>query len=155
MPEEPIDRSTPDLGDLFQDVILDHYKRPRNKGALDDYTVDVHMNNPTCGDEVHLYLKVEDGVVSDVAFEGDGCSISQASISMMTQILKEQPVSEGLRIGEVFTRMMHGDAEAMKSRELKDARALQGVSRFPTRVKCALLGWNAFEEATKDLRSKS
>ena len=147
---EPIDRSTPELGDLFQDVILDHYKRPRNKGALEDATVDVHMNNPTCGDDVHLYLKIEDGVVADVAFEGEGCSISQASISMMTQILKEQAVDEGLRVGEVFKQMMHGDMDAAKSKELKDARALQGVSQFPTRVKCALLGWNAFEEATKD-----
>ncbi|MFO7894559.1 MAG: SUF system NifU family Fe-S cluster assembly protein [Longimicrobiales bacterium] len=147
---EPIDRSTPDLGDLFQDIILEHYKRPRNKGSLDDFTVDVTMNNPTCGDAVHLYLKVADGVVEDVAFEGEGCSISQSSISMMTQILKGQPVEEGRRIGEVFKQMMHGDPDAAKSKELKDARALQGVSQFPTRVKCALLGWNAFEEAVKD-----
>ena len=147
---EAIDRSTPDLGDLFQDVILDHYKRPRNKGSLDDFTVDVTMNNPTCGDAVHLFLKVEDGVVSDVSFEGEGCSISQASISMMTQILKDQPVDDGLQVGELFKQMMHGDMDAAKSKELKDARALQGVSQFPTRVKCALLGWNAFEEAVKE-----
>ena len=144
-----IDRSTPALGDLFQDIILEHYKRPRNKGALEDATVDVHMNNPTCGDEIHLYLKVEGGVVRDVAFEGEGCSISQSSISMMTQILKDQPVEEGLRIAERFTAMMHGDAEAARDKDLRDARALQGVSKFPTRVKCALLGWNAFEEAAK------
>ncbi len=144
-----IDRSTPDLGDLFQDIILEHYKRPRNKGALEGATVDIRMNNPTCGDEVHLYLRVEDGVVRDVAFEGEGCSISQSSISMMTQILKGQPVAEGLRVGELFKDMMHGDPDAAKSKDLKDARALQGVSQFPTRVKCALLGWNAFEEAAK------
>ena len=147
---EPIDRTTPDLGDLFQDIILEHYKRPRNKGSLEDATVDVTMNNPTCGDAVHLFLKIEDGVVADVAFEGEGCSISQASISMMTQILKGQAVDEGLRVGEVFKEMMHGDPDAARSKELKDARALQGVSKFPTRVKCALLGWNAFEEATKE-----
>ena len=145
-----IDRSTPDLGDLFQDIILEHYKRPRNKGSLDDFTVDVTMNNPTCGDAVHLYLRIEEGVVEDVAFEGVGCSISQSSISMMTQILKGRPVSEGRRVAELFKEMMHGDAAAAASKDLKDARALQGVSRFPTRVKCALLGWNAFEEATKD-----
>lgn len=144
-----VDRSTPALGDLFQDIILEHYKRPRNKGTLADATVDIHMNNPTCGDEIHLYLKVEEGVVRDVAFEGEGCSISQSSISMMTQILKDQPVEEGLRIAERFKAMMHGDPEAAKDKDLRDARALQGVSRFPTRVKCALLGWNAFEEATK------
>lgn len=145
--KEPIDRSTPDVGDLFQDIILEHYKRPRNEGALEDATVDVHMNNPTCGDEVHLYLRIEDGVVADVAFEGEGCSISQSSISMMTQILKEQPVDEGLRVAEVFKQMMHGDMDAARNGALRDARALQGVSRFPARIKCALLGWNAFEEA--------
>lgn len=150
MAEANIDRSTPDLGDLFQDIILEHYKRPRNKGTLGNATADVHMNNPTCGDEVHLYLRIEDGVIEDVAFEGEGCSISQSSISMMTQILKGQPVSEGRRMADLFKEMMHGDLEAGKSKDLKDARALQGVSRFPTRVKCALLGWNAFEEATKD-----
>lgn len=145
-----IDRSTPALGDLFQDIILEHYKRPRNRGALENATVDVHMNNPTCGDEVRLFLAVEDGVVRDVSFEGEGCSISLSSISMMTQILKDRPVEEGLRLAERFKEMMRGDAEAARDKELRDARALAGVSRFPTRVKCALLGWNAFEEATKD-----
>jgi nitrogen fixation NifU-like protein len=144
-----MDRSTPALGDLFQDIILEHYKRPRNKGALENATVDIHMNNPTCGDEVRLYLQVEDGVVRDVSFEGEGCSISQSSISMMTQILKGKPVEEGLQIAERFKAMMHGDPEAAKDKDLRDARALQGVSRFPTRVKCALLGWNAFEEAAR------
>ena len=142
-----IDRSTPALGDLFQDIILEHYKRPRNKGSLEGATVHVHMNNPTCGDEIHLYLAVEDGIIQDVAFEGEGCSISQSSASMMTQILKDQPVEDGLRIAERFKEMMHGDEEAARDKALKDARALAGVSRFPTRVKCALLGWNAFEEA--------
>ena len=144
-----IDRSTPAIGDLFQDIILEHYKRPRNRGSLQDATVDVHMNNPTCGDDIHLYLSIEAGVVRDVAFEGEGCSISQASVSMMTQILKGQPVKEGLRLAERFKAMMHGDESAAQSRELRDARALAGVSRFPTRVKCALLGWNAFEEAAR------
>ena len=144
-----IDRSTPSLGDLFQDIILEHYKRPRNKGTLEGATVDVHMNNPTCGDEVRLHLALEDGVVRDVAFEGEGCSISQSSISMMTQMLKGRPVADGLRLAERFKEMMHGDAEAAKDRDLRDARALAGVAKFPTRVKCALLGWNAFEEAAK------
>lgn len=144
-----IDRSTPALGDLFQDIILEHYKRPRNRGTLQDATVDVHMNNPTCGDEVRLYLHVEEGVVRDVAFEGEGCSISMSSISMMTQMLKGQPVEEGLRLAERFKEMMRGDQDAARDKSLRDARALAGVSKFPTRVKCALLGWNAFEEATQ------
>jgi nitrogen fixation protein NifU and related proteins len=144
-----IDRSTPALGDLFQDIILEHYKRPRNKGPIEDATAHVHMSNPTCGDEVYLFLRVEDGVIQDVGFEGEGCSISQASISMMTQILKGQPVDDGLRLAERFTAMMHGNPEAAKDKELRDARALAGVSKFPTRVKCALLGWNAYEKAVE------
>jgi nitrogen fixation protein NifU and related proteins len=147
MMDPGIDRSTPALGDLFQDIILEHYRRPRNKGPIEDATAHIHMNNPTCGDEVHLYLRIEDGTVADVGFEGEGCSISQASISMMTQILKGQPVADGLRLADRFTAMMHGDPEAARDKELRDARALSGVSKFPTRVKCALLGWNAFEEA--------
>jgi nitrogen fixation protein NifU and related proteins len=143
-----IDRSTPALGDLFQDIILEHYKRPRNKGAIAEPTAHVHMNNPTCGDEVYLFIRVEDGTVAELGFEGEGCSISQASISMMTQILKGKPVEEGLRLAERFTAMMHGDPDAAKDKELRDARALAGVSKFPTRVKCALLGWDAFEKAT-------
>jgi nitrogen fixation protein NifU and related proteins len=145
-----IDRSTPALGDLFQDIILEHYKRPRNKGAIQNATAHVHMNNPTCGDEVYLFLRVRDGVVEDVGFEGEGCSISQASISMMTQILKGHSVVHGLRLAERFTAMMHGDPEAAKDKELRDARALAGVSKFPTRVKCALLGWNAYEKAAEE-----
>jgi nitrogen fixation protein NifU and related proteins len=144
-----LDRSTPALGDLFQDIILEHYKRPRNKGPIPDPTAHVHMNNPTCGDEVHLFLQVEDGIVQDVGFEGEGCSISQASISMMTQILKGQPVEQGLRIAERFKEMMHGDQGAARDKDLRDARALAGVSRFPTRVKCALLGWDAFQKAAE------
>ena len=144
-----IDRSTPALGDLFQDVILEHYKRPRNKGSLDEPRLHVHMNNPTCGDEVHLFLRVEDGKIADVAFEGEGCSISQSSISMMTQLIKGQPVERGVELAERFKQMMHGDEEAARDKALRDARALAGVNRFPTRVKCALLGWNAFEEAAR------
>ena len=145
-----IDRSTPALGDLFQDVILEHYTRPRNRGSLDDPRVHVHMNNPTCGDEIHLFLRVEDGTIADVAFEGEGCSISQSSISMMTQLLKGQPVERGMELAERFKQMMRGDEEAARDKDLRDARALAGVSRFPTRVKCALLGWNAFEEAARE-----
>ena len=142
-----IDRSTPALGDLFQDIILEHYKRPRNKGKIEGVTAEIHMNNPTCGDEVWLYLRVEDEVIQDVAFEGEGCSISQSSISMMTQMLKGQPVEEGLRLTERFKEMIHGDEDAARDKSLRDARALAGVSKLPPRVKCALLGWNAFEEA--------
>jgi nitrogen fixation NifU-like protein len=142
-----IDRSTPQLGSLFQELILDHYKHPRNKGELPDATTRVHMNNPTCGDEVWLQLKLEGDRVIDVRFIGDGCSISQASISMMSQLLKGRTRHDAIRLMERFTAMMHGDADAACDRELGDLRALAGVSRFPVRVKCALLGWNALEES--------
>jgi len=142
-----IDRSAPQLGSLFQELILDHYKHPRNKGELPDATTRVHMNNPTCGDEVWLQLKLEGDVVKDVRFIGEGCSISQASISMMSQRLKGRTKEDALRLMERFTAMMHGDPEAARDRDLADLRALAGVSRFPVRVKCALLGWNALEES--------
>lgn len=142
-----IDRSTPQLGSLFQELILEHYRHPRNKGDLPDADRRIHMNNPTCGDEVWLQLKMEGDVVADVRFVGEGCSISQASISMMTQRLKGKTREEAGQLIERFTAMMHGDTDAARDKTLGDLRALAGVSRFPVRVKCALLGWNALEAA--------
>ena len=144
-----IDRSTPDLGALYQEVILDHYKRPRNRGAVDPHDADVHMRNPSCGDETRLQLRLENGRVADIAFTGDGCSISQASSSMMTDLVKGHTPEEGLAIARRFTEMMHGDADAAKDKALGQARVLSGVSRFPARVKCALLAWDAFQEGLK------
>lgn len=145
-----IDRSTPALGALFQEVILEHYKRPRNRGAIADADATVHMKNPTCGDEIHLGLRLgEDGRISEVKFLGEGCSISQASASMMTQLLVGKTPSEAQQLSERFTAMMHGDAEAAKDRALGDMRALAGVAKFPVRVKCALLGWDAVGEGLK------
>ena len=142
-----IDRSTPALGALFQELILEHYKKPRNRGALENADATVHLNNPTCGDEIHLGLRVEDGRIVEVKFLGDGCSISQASASMMTQVLTGKTTDEVQQLADRFTQMMRGDAEAAKDRALGDTRALAGVAKFPVRVKCALLGWNAVEEA--------
>jgi nitrogen fixation protein NifU and related proteins len=142
-----IDRSTPQLSSLFQQLILEHYRSPRNKGQMADPDADVHMNNPTCGDEVHLHLRLKDGVIEDARFVGDGCSISQASISMMTQLVKGKSGEEALALAARFTAMMHGDEEAARDRALGELRALAGVAKFPVRVKCALLGWNALEEA--------
>lgn len=142
-----IDRSTPPLNSLFQELILDHYKRPRNKGDMPDPDAVVHMNNPTCGDEVHLQLRIRDGIVEDAKFVGDGCSISQASISMMTQLVKGRSVEEAGALADRFTEMMHGDVEAAKDKAMGDLRSLAGVAKFPVRVKCALLGWNALEDA--------
>jgi len=142
----------PQIASLYQQVILDHYKRPRNRGELDSPTVEVHMRNPSCGDEVRLQLRVEDGVIRDLKFLGEGCSISQASISMMTTLLKDRPIDDAMSVAKRFTEMMHGDPEAAKDRALKDLRALEGVSKFPVRVKCALLGFDALQEAVKRTR---
>jgi nitrogen fixation NifU-like protein len=144
-----IDRSLPPLTSLFQELILDHYKRPRNKGELPDASSRVHMNNPTCGDDVWLQLRFQDDTIEDVRFIGEGCSISQASISMMTQMLKGRSREEAQALTARFKDLMHGDADAAKDKTLGDLRVLAGVSRFPVRVKCALLGFNALEEALK------
>ena len=134
------------LQDLYQQVILDHYRRPRNKGPLDDATHTLTLNNPLCGDVIDLMLRVEGDRIAAVHFEGKGCSISQASASMMDGVLKGRTIDEALRVMGTFTRMLHGDADAAADAELGDLRALAGVSRFPVRVKCALLAWNCLEE---------
>ena len=144
-----IDRSAPDLGALYQEVILDHYKRPRNRGTVDPHDADIHMRNPSCGDEIRLQFRVDDGRISEIAFTGDGCSISQASSSMMTDLVKGKTIEEGMAIARRFTEMMHSDADAAKDKALGQARVLQGVSRFPARVKCALLAWDALQEGAK------
>jgi nitrogen fixation NifU-like protein len=144
-----IDRNTPPLNSLYQELILDHYKKPRNKGVLENADHESHLTNPTCGDEVWLRLRVKDDIIEDVQFVGEGCSISQASISMMTQLLKGGTVENAHHVAAKFTALMHGDTNVAKDKELGDLRALAGVSKFPVRVKCALLGWNALDEALK------
>jgi nitrogen fixation NifU-like protein len=131
---------------LYQDIILDHYRRPRNKGTLEDATVSVPMRNPLCGDEITLELRMNGDEISDLRFTGRGCSISQASTSMMTEMVKGKKTDEIERIGERFRAMVMGDADAANDVALTKARALAGVARFPARVKCALLAWNALEQ---------
>ncbi|NJD19859.1 MAG: SUF system NifU family Fe-S cluster assembly protein [Gemmatimonadetes bacterium] len=140
---------TPPLNSLYQQLILEHYRNPRNKSELPDKTVEIHMRNPTCGDEVRLQLRVEDGRIADARFVGQGCSISQASVSMMTQLIKGRSLDEADGVAERFKAMMHGDPDAAKDKGMGDLRALAGVSRFPVRVKCALLGFDALLEALK------
>lgn len=149
-----VDRSAPQLSSLFQQLILEHYKNPRNRGELENADTIVFMNNPSCGDEVHLQLRTEDGRIADAKFLGHGCSISQASISMMTQLLKGKSPEQAMALAKRFTDLMHGDADAAKDKSLGDLRALAGVSKFPVRVKCALLGWNALQDAVNKLPSE-
>ncbi|MSR22106.1 MAG: SUF system NifU family Fe-S cluster assembly protein [Gemmatimonadetes bacterium] len=142
----------PQLSSLYQELILEHYKRPRNRGELEGGTVEVHMRNPSCGDEIRLQLRVEGDAIMDLRFVGEGCAISQASVSMMTTVVKGGRLDDAMGLAKRFTEMMRGDPEAARDRSLKDLRAFQGVSKFPVRVKCALLGFDALQEAVKRAR---
>jgi len=137
------------LNSLYQQLILDHYRKPRNKGELPEKTVEIHMANPVCGDEIRLQLQIEGDRIVQAKHVGQGCSISQAAVSMMTNLLKEKSLSEAQGLAERFTAMMHGDEEAARDRSMGDLRALQGVSKFPVRIKCALLAFDALQEALK------
>ena len=139
----------PTLSALYQELILDHYRRPRNKGTLQHPTHAVSLTNPLCGDEIDLQLRVDGGVIKEVGFVGRGCSISQASASMMTQLLKDRTVAEAVGLAGRMSALMQGDEAAARDKALGDLRALAGVAKFPVRVKCALLPWNALSDAVK------
>ncbi|RZT21825.1 Fe-S cluster assembly sulfur transfer protein SufU [Fictibacillus sp. BK138] len=134
------------LDQLYRQVIMDHYKNPRNKGILEDGALNINMNNPTCGDRIQLTLKVEDGKIESAKFDGEGCSISLASASMMTQAVKGLPVEDALKLAKIFYDMMLGNDYDDESYDLGDIEALQGVSKFPARIKCATLAWKAMEQ---------
>jgi len=131
------------LDDLYREVILDHYQHPRNRGRLDPSDIAVEGTNPLCGDELALYVRLRDGRVADVRFEGRGCSISQASASMMTEAIKGKTIEDVRRLVTEFKGMMHGQEPA---EDLGDLVALQGVRKFPVRIKCATLSWVAVEQ---------
>ena len=137
------------LDDLYRRVIMDHYKNPRNKGSLDDGNLTVDMNNPTCGDRIHLTMNVENGVVTDAKFTGEGCSISMSSASMMTQIIKGKTIDEAQKLAEIFSEMVQG-RDYDDDIDLGDIEALQGVSKFPARIKCATLAWKAMEKGLNE-----
>ena len=144
----PSERSA-QIGALYQEMILDHYRRPRNKGEIENPDETIVMKNPLCGDEITVQVRYEDDTVADVGFIGRGCSISQASASMMTQLIKgkKRDEIEGLR--SRFREMVMGNESAQEDKSLGSLRALGGVAKFPARVKCALLAWNALEEGLK------
>ena len=142
----------PGLEDLYREIILDHYRTPRNRGALDTPPAVVAQgHNPLCGDEIQVYLLVDGDTVKDVKVGGQGCSISQSSASMMTQAIKGKSVAEAHRILDAFRRMMglevDGEPEDVK---LGDLEALQGVVKFPVRIKCATLAWTTLAQAMDD-----
>ena len=138
------------LDTLYRQVIMDHYKNPRNKGSLEDGSLVIDMNNPTCGDRIHLTLKVEDGIVADAKFDGEGCSISMSSASMMTQIIKGKSSEDAMKLAGIFSDMIQGKDYDEGDLDLGDIEALQGVSKFPARIKCATLAWKAMEKGLNE-----
>jgi nitrogen fixation NifU-like protein len=136
------------VDDLYQEIILDHYRAKHHSGLRDPYEAEVHHVNPSCGDEVTLRVHLDSGTVSDVSYEGVGCSISQASTSVMSDLVIGKPVDQGLELHQEFLELMQskGTLEPDEDR-LEDGIAFAGVSKFPARVKCALLGWSAFKDA--------
>lgn len=139
------DMTDAQLEDLYREVILDHYRSPRNRGRLEGADVRaVELQNPTCGDEIHLSLALRDGRIDRVCFDGRGCSISMASASMLTEALRGKTTQEAVVLSRAFRDMVRGQEP---DAALGDLAALSGVARFPVRVKCATLAWNALLHA--------
>jgi nitrogen fixation NifU-like protein len=140
------------LQSMYQDIILDHYRNPHGRGLRDPYEAEVHHVNPTCGDEVTLRVHLDGDTIADVSYEGMGCSISQASVSAMYDLVIGKNVTEALGTGEQFMRLMQSKGDATVAEELEDdledAVAFAGVSKYPARVKCALMSWMALKDAS-------
>jgi len=147
------------LESLYQDIILDHYRNPHHKGLRDPFDAEVYHVNPTCGDEVTLRVTLKtvptgtpgagEQVVEDVSYDSLGCSISQASASVMADLVIGKPVAEAMRVGDAFLELMQSKGQAEADEDvLEDAVAFAGVSKYPARIKCALLGWMAWKDAT-------
>ncbi|MEC0247818.1 Fe-S cluster assembly sulfur transfer protein SufU [Paenibacillus chitinolyticus] len=138
------------LDDLYRRVIMDHYKTPRNRGSFDDNeSVSINLNNPTCGDRITLQMQVEDGKVKAAKYVGEGCSISMSSASMMTDAVKGKTLEEALEMAENFSKLMKGEDVEF---EYEDIEALSGVNKFPARIKCATLAWNALRKGIEQTK---
>ncbi len=138
-----------DLNSLYQEIILDHYKNPHHAGLRTPYEAEVHHVNPTCGDEITLRVHVDDGVVADVSYEAQGCSISQASASVMSDLVIGKPIDAAMALHEEFLTLMQGRGQVdVDDERLEDAIAFAGVAKFPARIKCALMSWMAWKDAT-------
>jgi nitrogen fixation NifU-like protein len=144
------------LESMYQEIILDHYRSPKNNGLREPFDVEVHHVNPTCGDEVTLRVKLDGDVVRDVSYDGSGCSISQASESVMTELVLGRSVDEAMDKADDFLAMMHSQGLVEPDEDiLEDAVAFAGVAKYPARVKCALLGWMAWKDAVLQARANS
>jgi nitrogen fixation protein NifU and related proteins len=134
------------LDDIYKEVILDHYKSPRNKRELTGATATCHRNNPLCGDEIEVAVAVDDGIVTAATFQGAGCSISQSSASMMTEAVTNRKVDDALALAASFRGMMAGEVEPDED-TFGDLVALKGVVKYPIRIKCAVLAWDVLQDA--------
>ena len=148
-----------DLDALYQEIILDHYKHPHHKGLREPFEAEVHHVNPTCGDEVTLRVHLSDGpagrLVEDVSYDALGCSISQASASVLTDLVIGKPVEQAMGIHDEFLTLMQGKGQVKPDEEvLEDGIAFAGVAKFPARIKCALLSWMAFKDAALQAQTK-
>jgi len=143
------------LDNLYQEVILDHYKNPQNKKLSATYDAQVHHVNPSCGDEIDLNITLKDGLVEAITWDGVGCSISQASVSILTDLLIGKSIDGAYKIYDEFVALMQSKGTVEGDEELlEDAVALAGVSKYPARIKCALLGWMAFKDASVQAQAK-
>jgi nitrogen fixation NifU-like protein len=144
------------LDNLYQEVILDHYKHPENKGLAPSYDAQVHHINPSCGDEITLNLTLQGQKVSAISWDGVGCSISQASVSIMSSLMMNKELSEAQTILDEFVALMQSKGSGSPDESvLEDAVAFAGVSQYPARIKCALLGWMAFKDASVQAQKKN
>ena len=142
--------------DLYQEIILDHYRAKHHSGLREPYAEQVHHVNPSCGDEVTLRVHLDGDQVTDVSYDGVGCSISQASTSVMTDLVIGHDVDRGLALYEEFLTLMQGQGRVTPDEDrLEDGIAFAGVAKFPARVKCALLGWSAFKDAALRARART
>lgn len=143
------------IDELYQTIILDHYREKHHSGLREPYDAEVHHVNPSCGDELTLRVHLTDGTVDDVSYHGEGCSISQASTSIMTDLVIGQPTEQALRLHDEFLEVMQSKGELVPDEDVfEDAIAFAGVAKFPARVKCALLAWSAMRDATLQAGAK-
>jgi nitrogen fixation NifU-like protein len=142
------------MDSMYQQIILDHYKHPQHRGQIDAFDAEVHHVNPTCGDEVTLRVRLSDGEIAELGWVGEGCSISQASTSVMSDLVVGTPIEDALRLQEKFLELMQSQGQSELTEDeaeaLDDAVAFEGVSKYPARVKCALLGWMAMKSAVAE-----
>ena len=147
--DSPTPGTAANMDSLYQEIILDHYKQKHGAGLRDPFEAEVHHVNPTCGDEVTLRVHLDDRTVRDVSYDAVGCSISQASASVLNDLVIGKPVDDALSVLDSFQALMQGKGAVEPDEDvLEDGIAFAGVAQFPARVKCALLSWMAFKDAT-------